>query len=279
MDLLKEIFTKKSKNITCPNCEGDWIIKNGHAKEVQRYKCKICGKTFTLFSNTIVSGSHYKEKWGDFIKTMEESMSLRGAEEKIGVNYGTLFYWRHKIMSILEGKNEEKLKGVIEIINEKIPFLDKNNKKEKVNRGKVCITFIYERDARLDFFAYRAEFRAMDVINEISSNFDKNSTICLQANIPYKMPFIPTKLNVISATDKNYDRDLHNTDKVWNLINRFNRWKRIFNGVSSKNLKKYISYFRSNNLFNNFEKSILDSINDKIHINNFFALLSSLDFL
>lgn len=45
---------KLNINTNCPNCNGSSIVKFGKQGNINRFKCKDCGKTFTLFSGTIL---------------------------------------------------------------------------------------------------------------------------------------------------------------------------------------------------------------------------------
>ena len=38
----------------CPHCQGINVVKNGHKGNIQRFKCRDCGKTFTFSNNTIL---------------------------------------------------------------------------------------------------------------------------------------------------------------------------------------------------------------------------------
>lgn len=38
---------RQYKQIACPNCQGEDLVKNGHSENgTQRYRCKNCGKSF-----------------------------------------------------------------------------------------------------------------------------------------------------------------------------------------------------------------------------------------
>ena len=36
----------------CPHCNGVWIVRNGSASGLQRYKCRACRRTFNALSTT-----------------------------------------------------------------------------------------------------------------------------------------------------------------------------------------------------------------------------------
>ena len=91
----------------CPHCESQHIVKNGRSSGKQRYICKDCGTTFNDYTNTILSMTHYPEKWPLFIECTLKGYSLRKSEKEIEIAYVTLFYWRHKLFTALKQiKNE-----------------------------------------------------------------------------------------------------------------------------------------------------------------------------
>lgn len=57
-------------NCNCPHCNGSHIVKNGtRANGIKEFKCKDCGKKFTVFTNTILEKS--KIRWDIWIKVVE----------------------------------------------------------------------------------------------------------------------------------------------------------------------------------------------------------------
>ena len=68
-----QIKLKFKDGAVCPHCGSRAVNKFGFFNEKQRYRCKQCKKTFNLYTNTLLSWSHYKDKWEAFINTMEVS--------------------------------------------------------------------------------------------------------------------------------------------------------------------------------------------------------------
>ena len=68
---IEGINVRKLNKVVCPHCASDEIVKYGIYKKEQRYKCKDCGRTFNPYTGTLLNWSHYKDKWGSFIETME----------------------------------------------------------------------------------------------------------------------------------------------------------------------------------------------------------------
>ena len=48
-------YQDKRKELKCPNCDNDYIVKNGFKNNIQYYKCKNCNKFFSISTNTITS--------------------------------------------------------------------------------------------------------------------------------------------------------------------------------------------------------------------------------
>ena len=109
------IHEKFSEKIKCHHCNSSDVILFGKARGKQRHMCKTCGRTFTILTNTPLSGTHYLEKWGDFLACMLKGMTLHASENEIKVSYVTLFYWRHKILSILKNIKPKEMNGVVEL--------------------------------------------------------------------------------------------------------------------------------------------------------------------
>ena len=53
-----EIAQSAPNKHSCPCCQHKEFIKVGKTRNVQRYKCKSCGKTFGLNTNIVVHNTH-----------------------------------------------------------------------------------------------------------------------------------------------------------------------------------------------------------------------------
>ena len=100
-DILKpNIYNERKKQINdCPKCGCHHYIKYGFFKGIQRYRCKKCGKTFSLVTNSIWSYSKKEaNKWIKFIELMLEKRTLKFCADELKININTAFYWRHKVL-------------------------------------------------------------------------------------------------------------------------------------------------------------------------------------
>ncbi|MFA6940629.1 MAG: hypothetical protein WCQ54_06545 [Clostridiaceae bacterium] len=302
MDILikDQIKLKFMKGPICPHCGSKDINKFGFFNEKQRYRCKDCKKTFNLYTKTLLSWSHYKDKWDSFVHTMREDVSLRKAEKEVGVSYAALFYWRHKIMTILNEENDTELHGTLELISMKLKYLDKNRKRkneedddeleklgfgdafeeEKASPGgaqNIFFAFLYQRDDRLESYIYKEKTGARSFIYDLSDSIDKKSIVCLSSNYPFRYPLLYKKIKV--ADKKSYKRvNYFNADSARKYLGQFKCWIKMFRGVSSKNLPKYAAFFKAHKIFNNMECIILSSLRQYENLRNQYAIRGALGF-
>lgn len=276
-----QIKLKFRNGAVCPHCGSKAVNKFGFFNGKQRYRCKECRKTFNLYTKTLLSWSHYKDKWEIFINTMRQDLSLRKAEIQVGVSYASLFYWRHKIMTILNEVNDTELHGTLELIHMKLRYLDKyrninkdqDEEEEEEEKGRaqnIFFAFLYQRDNRLDSYIYKENKGARSFINDISDNIDEKSIICLNSNYPFRFPLLYKKIKV--ADKKSYKRaNYFNTDNVKKYLGQFKCWIKMFRGVSSKNLIKYAAFYKAHKVFCNMECIILSSLREYESLINQYA--------
>lgn len=104
----------KNKIGYCPYCDSKKYRKHGIDKGSQRYYCNNCKRTFTEYTGTWLAGIHKKELVGDYLKHMEQGLSLDKIRDALGINKKTAFDWRHKILSSFENVDKGNFKGISE---------------------------------------------------------------------------------------------------------------------------------------------------------------------
>ena len=58
---VEEFFIEHNITIRCPKCLSPKKVKNGtNDSGITRYKCKDCGKGYSIVTNTIFEGSSYE---------------------------------------------------------------------------------------------------------------------------------------------------------------------------------------------------------------------------
>lgn len=211
----------------CPHCKSNSTIKHGSYKNIQRFKCKNCTKTFTEKTNTLLSYSKKPTSlWSKYANFMKKGLSLRDCSKKLNISLSTAFIWRHKILKTLE--NTTILSNYIEGCRINTSF--------RVNTKKL---FIY-------------------------SLIDSNNNIALVPILSYAPNLSDIRKNIIplikpsSILKSYYDRylqipfkdSLSDSDSYENfkgiglkVSNNFRSWLNKFKGISLNNITNYINWF------------------------------------
>ncbi len=112
--LLDEQMAQRSEQLQCPTCHSTDYIRWGQASGLQRYRCKACGKTFNVLSDTPFARVNLRHKLSQYAQCMEEGLTLREAARRCGINLKTAFHWRHRFLSKPREHKASKLSGIVE---------------------------------------------------------------------------------------------------------------------------------------------------------------------
>ena len=144
--------------ISCPSCLSKQIVGYGRYKQVQRYRCKDCTKTFNSLSGSAVHCLHKRDLLKPYLYLMLQGYSLRKITKQIDICLKTAFDWRHKILKGL-ASNDTNLKGVVEADETFFLYSEKGNKKKSskarkrggksatkgISNDRVAVLTVYER--------------------------------------------------------------------------------------------------------------------------------------
>jgi transposase-like protein len=106
--------TRFAHGMFCPYCKGTHVVGHGKYRSRQRYKCKDCGKTFNDVSCSPMAGTHYPQKWGEYLQFIAEGTTLPKISKILEISLSTAFYWRHKVLNSLRAMSIDPLSGIVE---------------------------------------------------------------------------------------------------------------------------------------------------------------------
>ena len=104
----------RSADRRCPRCQGVRWQRHGHANNLQRYRCRDCGRTFNDLSATPLARLRLREKWADYLRALLASKPVRGAADQAGVHRNTAFRWRHRFLQRVKDDGPRQLGGIVE---------------------------------------------------------------------------------------------------------------------------------------------------------------------
>jgi transposase-like protein len=117
---IENFFQRHSITIRCPHCQSAEKIKNGtNGSGIPRYKCRKCGKNYSLTVNTIFDGTSYSvEEMVNAVHAVITQQSSVNMESNVGkeeVHNSAAWLLVRKIQSILASMRTPLLTGVIEV--------------------------------------------------------------------------------------------------------------------------------------------------------------------
>ena len=245
----------------CPHCQSHAIVANGRNKGVQRYRCKDCGKNFSENTGTSLANLKKGHLWTIYIQHMFEGKSIAKCAELTGVSIQTSFDWRHKVLSSLRSLSPAKFSGISESDDIFFNYSEKGSKslsrkprkrgnhgiKQGISQDKVAVILTCDRESHKDFkVAKRGRIRKVDIEKVLSGKLDKKSVLCTDSHRSYtafaKAEGIEHQR--IHARKKQYVKDkIYHVQNANQTTRALKDWMNDFNGVSTKYLQNYLSWF------------------------------------
>lgn len=249
---------------SCPYCSSKKYRKHGKDKGSQRYYCTSCKHTFTEYTGTWLSGIHKKDLVSNYLKLMEEELSLDKIKERLGINKKTAFDWRHKILSGLDNSDKGDFKGITESddtfflqSSKGTKLLDRKPRKRGgaatkrgISNEQVSVIVTADRDNEMDISVVRlGRIKKIDIEKAIGSRVSSQTILCTDSHVSYKGFAFDSKIehHAIRADLKQFVKQgKYHVQHVNSIDSRLKKWIEYnFQGVSTKYLQKYLNWFRA----------------------------------
>lgn len=104
----------QSRPVACPHCQGERVVRNGHASGLQRYKCRACARTFNALTATPLARLRHKDKWERQAEVLRQGLSVHQSAGALAVAPSTAFRWRHRFLQLARDVRARVLQGVVE---------------------------------------------------------------------------------------------------------------------------------------------------------------------
>lgn len=274
-------FLELNNNHHCPHCDSNKIVKMGKNGSHQKFKCKECGKMYSIKTNTLFAHSNKSiDVWKDYIDLMIEGKSLRKIASALNINLKTAFYWRHKILDTLNKKSSDKLSGIVEADEAFFSKSDKGNKKlvrparkrggksktdptkhkRGLSRDKVCVLCAIDRSKNIfNTPVGYGKMSSKQVKENLSDRIVEDAVLVTDGEKSYNTLADKVRLKTIkTGLTKNKLYHLQNINSYHSGLKGF---MRKFNGVATKYLDNYVNFFKA-------VRSNQDVMKDILQINN-----------
>ena len=259
IESLKLIEARNNYQNNCPHCDSSKVQRWGKSHNAQRFRCKVCLKTFNSLTNCPLSKLHHKEKWLLYAQCLLEGLSIRKAAKICGIDPKTSFRWRHRFLANATHPPSVKMMGIVEAdetfftenfkgsrtIRHRAP--KKRGKSSKRNSpDRVPVLLVRDRNGSTANFVYRT-IEKQAVHDSLLPLVDKEVVLCTDGNSIYqsfaKDAGIDHKRLIAADGIKVLDEIFH-IQNLNTYISRLKRWMVKFNGVATKYLDHYLGWRR-----------------------------------
>lgn len=256
--------TRFSHGMFCPHCKSTRVIGHGKYRSRQRYKCKECGKTFNDVSCSPMAGTHYPQKWGEYLQFIADGTTLRKISKAMDISVSTAFYWRHKVLNSLRSMNIEQLSGIVEsdetFFSESFKgknqckYRDPHHRGEKsqyrgISREKTCVLVAMDRTGHLiSRNTGLGRITGKEIDDLIGDLIAPESVLCTDSAKNYKLF---AELRGLKCKQVNIKQKKRVIEKIYHVqhVNQYHgqlkEWIDLhFNGVATKYMDNYLFWHR-----------------------------------
>jgi transposase-like protein len=282
IDLRETKFNEKQG--VCPHCENIKYVKMGKDNGVQRYKCKSCNRTFTPYTGTWMSQIHKKNKLADYLKLMQQGLSLDKIKVKLGINKKTAFDWRHKITQSIRDSGKDIFIGITESdetfflhsekgsgkLTRKPRKRGKQVKTSGISKEQVAVIAVADRKGTVSLeVSCFGRLSKKDIEKAIGERTNERTILCTDGHASFKGFALDNNIehHVLKANLKQFVKQgKFHIQNINSLHSRLKSWINIdLYGVSTKYLQNYLNWFRLKEKFkkeNYLKKIVLISLSN-----------------
>jgi transposase-like protein len=253
---LKKIVTlilEDGDTVKCGHCGSLRYTKNGRKNDLQRYKCKSCGKNFNQLTGTPLARLRKKGRWLNYCQCLSNGLSIRESATTVKVSIKTSFKWRHKFLINANNSHALKLNGIAEAKETYFKYSEKGSPEiqhpEKIGQ-KIFVLTTLDRNRNTttpiikQFKTSTIHKQTQNLIAEDCRLYtNKNNCFINSAKLNNfkhhiaELNFRKDSRYIHIKNANSYNFDLH-------------CWMKRFRGVATKYLHNYLSWYREIDEYN-----------------------------
>lgn len=248
----------------CPHCSHLKFIKIGKTRNVQRYKCKRCNKTFGLNTNTFIHKTHKPlSTWDRYIQLMNAAFPISYIAKELRISTRTVFYWRHKILNALKQIGSPQLNGIVEVdetffrlsykgqkqgLPRKARKRGGQAKKRGISKEQVCVLTAIDRNKNNWMKSVcLGRISTQNLEDDFIGKVTADSVLVTDKHSSYTRFCKDQGLQHESAHASSLRRGAYHLQNVNSLHSQIKRFMKRFNGVATKYLDNYLVYWQWRN--------------------------------
>ena len=261
--LAEGLARSESSPVACPRCGDMDFVKKGRGSDgTQRYSCKGCNKTFSGKTYGLLANSKLHAKtWMVFAECMADSLSLRESAARCGISLYTSWFMRMRVCEVMRRCNQPARKGTFHVDDTlvrdslsgnhehawfKMPRKAYRNGQDgarsRKGRSKAQIAVECGINEYGDCFCEALERGAPSagiLAMSLARKIPEGSTVISDGLPSYEYAAQGFKHIVIDPKDP----DTGNINMVNALHSRLKSFLRLFKGISTRRLQRYLDWF------------------------------------
>jgi transposase-like protein len=259
LEIVEASFDTKQ---ACPHCSSSELYRHGLVSGLQRYYCKSCKKTFNALTNSPLAHLRNKQKWLNYLDSMQQSLTIRRSAANTGIHRNTSFRWRHRFLRWISQDRPTKLHGITEAdetyLLESYKGQRKLERKPRKRGGTaskhgICdeqIGILIARDRSgqtVDFVTGNGPITKPRLIIALKPILDTDMLLVTDANPTYTA-FCRAEGFSHEVINLSQGRRVNGAFHVQNVNayhSRFKQWLDRFHGVATKYLSNYLGWRRA----------------------------------
>ena len=245
----------------CPYCAKKRVQKWGRFSGRQRYRCRDCRRTFSMFTGTALRHLKRPDLWRRFLWCVDGRLTVRASAAVLGLDKNTALRWRHRLLEQWRGDPRERLSGCITVGAFTVPRSEPGSRsltRPARRRGERWSTPLFQTDPEtvlvgLEDPATPERMRRLTVhhigpVHPLAVRYEEYITPrvdSVSVVVGCRGPLSPLglyarRLGVAYRTD----RATFLPRRVFMLRQELRGWLRPFRGVATHRLNNYLEWFR-----------------------------------
>ncbi|OON64152.1 transposase [Massilia sp. KIM] len=247
----------------CPRCASPSWHRHGHANDLQRYRCRECGRTYNDLSGTPLARLRLRGKWLDYLQALLASRPVRAAAGEVGVHRNTAFRWRHRFLDRVKHDRPARLSGIVEADEMFLLESQKGARKlgrparkrggaarrRGISRELDCILVARDRGGQtIDAVTGRGALSARQLTRHLLPKLDPKALLVTDSNAAYRafsrqhgIAHEAVNLRAGVRVRAGASGAIH-VQNVNAYHHRFRDWLARFHGVASRYLPNYLGW-------------------------------------
>ncbi len=246
--------------ISCPKCQARKPYRWGYQADLQRFRCRQCGHTFTLLSETPLARLRHKDRWLSYSEALVEGLTVRDAARRCGIHQNTSFRWRHRFLERPAQVKAQRLQGIVEADETYFPYSCKGQRHLKrpprkrghaihargTGKDQVPVLIVRDRSGATADFQLTATNTA-EIEPPLRAILVQDAVLCSDGASVYRAVAQHLKIThrpVNLSAGIRVIAGVYHVQNVNAYDSRLKGWMHRFHGVATKYLEHYLGWRR-----------------------------------